>query len=142
MNDCRACDIQYLESQPLGPFLAKNFCTSISPWVVTLEALEPFRQNLATQDPAPLPYLKRANDFTFDIQLEARLQTARMRESQTIMRTNFQNLYWSIAQQLAHHRVNGCKAQPGDLLASGKISGPSGESRGCMLEWTSRGQNP
>src|SRR5437762_1579887 len=106
MNDWSARDIQTWEYQPLGPFLAKNFCTSISPWVVTLEALEPFRKNLSAQDPAPLPYLKRANDFTFDIQLEARLQTARMREPQTITRTNFQNLYWSIAQQLAHHTVN------------------------------------
>ena len=142
MNDWSARDIQTWEYQPLGPFLAKNFCTSISPWVVTLEALEPFRKNLSAQDPAPLPYLKRANDFTFNIQLEARLQTARMREPQTIMRTNFQNLYWSIAQQLAHHTVNGCNLQPGDLLASGTISGPTRESRGCMLELTWRGQNP
>src|SRR5438132_8688527 len=142
MNDWSARDIQTWEYQPLGPFLAKNFCTSISPWVVTLEALEPFRKNVAAQDPAPLPYLKRANDFTFDVQLEARLQTAKMREPQTITRTNFQNLYWSIAQQLAHHTVNGCNLQPGDLLASGTISGATEESRGCMLELTWRGQNP
>jgi len=142
MNDWSARDIQTWEYQPLGPFLAKNFCTSISPWVVTLEALEPFRKNLSAQDPAPLPYLKRANDFTFNIQLEARLQTARMREPQTITRTNFQNLYWSIAQQLAHHTVNGCNLQPGDLLASGTISGPTEESRGCMLELAWRGRNP
>src|SRR6266700_79863 len=142
MNDWSGRDIQTWEYQPLGPFLAKNFCTSISPWVVTLEALEPFRTNLSAQDPAPLPYLKRANDFTFNIQLEARLQTARMREPQTITRTNFQNLYWSIAQQLAHHTVNGCNLQPGNLLASGTISGPTEESRGCMLELTWRGQNP
>src|SRR5256886_4843206 len=142
MNDWSARDIQTWEYQPLGPFLAKNFCTSISPWVVTLEALEPFRKNLSAQDPAPLSYLKRANDFTFDIQLEAHLQTARMRQPQTITRTNFQNLYWSIVQQLAHHTVNGCNLQPGDLLASGTISGPTEESRGCMLELTWRGQNP
>src|SRR5881275_1175448 len=142
MNDWSARDIQTWEYQPLGPFLAKNFCTSISPWVVTLEALEPFRKNLAAQDPAPLPYLKRANDFTFDIHLQARLQTTKMREAQTIARTNFQNLYWSIAQQLAHHTVNGCNLQTGDLLASGTISGPTEESRGCMLELTWRGQNP
>ena len=123
MNDWSARDIQTWEYQPLGPFLAKNFCTSISPWVVTLEALELFRTNLPAQDPAPLPYLRRANDFTFNIQLEARVQTARMREPQTITRTNFQNLYWSIVQQLAHHTVNGCNLQPGDLLASGTISG-------------------
>jgi fumarylacetoacetase len=107
-----------------------------------LEALEPFRKNLPPQDPAPLSYLKRSNDFTFNIQLEACLQTAKMREPQTITRTNFQNLYWSIAQQLAHHTVNGCNLQPGDLLASGTISGPTEESRGCMLELTWRGQNP
>jgi fumarylacetoacetase len=142
MNDWSARDVQTWEYQPLGPFLAKNFCTSISPWVVTLEALEPFRKPLAAQDPAPMSYLKRANDFTFDIQLEARLQTARMREPQTITRSNFQNLYWSIAQQLAHHTVNGCNLQPADLLASGTISGSTEESRGCMLELTWRGQNP
>src|SRR5207302_10157011 len=102
----------------------------------------PFRKNVAAQDPAPLPYLKRANDFTFDVQLEARLQTAKMREPQTITRTNFQNLYWSIAQQLAHHTVNGCNLQPGDLLASGTISGATEESRGCMLELTWRGAKP
>jgi fumarylacetoacetase len=142
MNDWSARDIQTWEYQPLGPFLAKNFCTSISPWVVTLEALEPFRKKLPAQDPAPLSYLNRASDFTFDVQLEARLQTAKMREPQTITRTNFQNLYWSVAQQLAHHVVNGCNLQPGDLLASGTISGPTENSRGCMLELTWRGANP
>jgi fumarylacetoacetase len=142
MNDWSARDIQTWEYQPLGPFLAKNFCTSISPWVVTLEALEPFRKSLPAQDPPPLSYLKRADDFTFDIQLEARLQTAKMTEPQTITRTNFRNLYWSIAQQLAHHTVNGCNLQPGDLLASGTISGPTEDSRGCMLELTWRGTNP
>jgi fumarylacetoacetase len=142
MNDWSARDIQTWEYQPLGPFLAKNFCTSISPWVVTLEALEPFRKSLPAQDPPPLSYLKRADDFTFDIPLEARLQTAKMTGAQTITRTNFRNLYWSIAQQLAHHTVNGCNLQPGDLLASGTISGPTEESRGCMLELTWRGANP
>ncbi|PYL04481.1 MAG: fumarylacetoacetase [Verrucomicrobia bacterium] len=142
MNDWSARDIQTWEYQPLGPFLAKNFCTSISPWVVTLEALEPFRKALPAQDPPPLAYLKHTADFTFDIQLEARLQTAKMAAPQTITRTNFRNLYWSIAQQLAHHTVNGCNLQPGDLLASGTISGPTEESRGCMLELTWRGQNP
>jgi len=142
MNDWSARDIQTWEYQPLGPFLAKNFCTSISPWVVTLEALEPFRTGLSAQDPPPLAYLKRANDFTFDIHLEARLQTAKMTQPQTITRTNFQNLYWSIAQQLAHQTVNGCNLQPGDLLASGTISGPTEDSRGCMLELTWRGANP
>lgn len=142
MNDWSARDVQTWEYQPLGPFLAKNFCTSISPWVVTLEALEPFRKPLPSQDPAPLPYLRAEKDFTYDIQLEAHLQTASMEAPHMITRTNFQNLYWSIAQQLAHHTVNGCNLQPGDLLASGTISGPTEESRGCMLELTWRGTNP
>jgi fumarylacetoacetase len=142
MNDWSARDVQAWEYQPLGPFLAKNFCTSISPWVVTLEALESFRKPLPPQDPEPLPYLRAANDFTYDIQLEARLQTASMDAPHVITRTNFQNLYWSIAQQFAHHTVNGCNLQPGDLLASGTISGPTEDSRGCMLELTWRGANP
>jgi fumarylacetoacetase len=152
MNDWSARDIQAWEYQPLGPFLAKNFCTSISPWVVTLEALEPFRKPLPLQDPEPLPYLsatgrirrgeRTENNFTFDIRLEAALQSSSMDTAHIITRTNFQNLYWSIAQQLAHHTVNGCNLQPGDLLASGTISGPTEESRGCMLELTWRGANP
>src|SRR6201982_404381 len=142
MNDWSARDIQAWEYQPLGPFLAKNFCTSISPWVVTLEALEPFRKPLPPQDPEPLPYLRAKNDFTFDIQLEAQLQTSSMKTPHVITRTNFQNLYWSIAQQLAHHTVNGCNLQPGDLLASGTISGPTEESSGCMLVLTWGGANP
>lgn len=142
MNDWSARDVQAWEYQPLGPFLAKNFCTSISPWVVTLDALEPFRKPLPLQDPAPLPYLSATEQCTYDIQLEARIQTASMTAPHVITRTNFQNLYWSIAQQLAHHTVNGCNLQPGDLLASGTISGPTEESRGCMLELTWRGANP
>src|SRR5213593_3822163 len=142
MNDWSARDIQAWEYQPLGPFLAKNFCTSISPWVVMLEALEPFRKPLARQDPEPLPYLRAKNDFTFDIQLEAKLQTAKMKSPHSITQTNFQNLYWSVSQQLAHHTVGGCNLQPGDLLASGTISGETEESRGCMLELTWRGANP
>jgi fumarylacetoacetase len=142
MNDWSARDIQAWEYQPLGPFLAKNFCTTISPWLVTLEALEPFRKPLPSQDPEALPYLRGRDDFTFDIRLEAHLQTSSMEAPQIITRTNFQNLYWSIAQQLAHHTVNGCNLQPGDLLASGTISGPTEESRGCMLELTWRGANP
>src|SRR6266704_6265014 len=142
MNDWSARDIQAWEYQPLGPFLAKNFSTSISPWVVTLEALEPFRKPLPRQDPEPLPYLRAKNDFTFDIQLEAQLQTSSMKTPHVITRTNFQNLYWSIAQQLAHHTVNGCNLESGDLLASGTISGATEESRGCMLELTWRGANP
>jgi fumarylacetoacetase len=142
MNDWSARDVQAWEYQPLGPFLAKNFSTSISPWVVTLDALEPFRKPLPAQDPEPLPYLRGPGDFTFDIQLEAHLQTKTLPAPHRITRTNFQNLYWSIAQQLAHHTVNGCNLQPGDLLASGTISGATEDSRGCMLELTWRGANP
>jgi fumarylacetoacetase len=142
MNDWSARDIQAWEYQPLGPFLAKNFCTSISAWVVTLEALDPFRKRVPPQDPEPLPYLRAKDDFTFDIRLEAALQSSSMEAPHIITRTNFQNLYWSISQQLAHHTVNGCNLQPGDLLASGTISGPTEESRGCMLELTWRGANP
>jgi len=102
----------------------------------------PFRKPLPLQDPEPLQYLRGKNDFTFDIQLEAQLQTSSMNAPHVITRTNFQNLYWSIAQQLAHHTVNGCNLEPGDLLASGTISGATEESRGCMLELTWRGANP
>ena len=142
MNDWSARDLQTWEYQPLGPFLAKNFSTSISPWVVTMEALEPFRKPLPPQDPAPLQYLRAPDDFTFDLRLEAHLQGAKMATPQMITRSNFQHLYWSMAQQLAHHTVNGCNLQPGDLLASGTISGPTEDSRGCMLELTWRGANP
>ncbi|HEY1770818.1 MAG TPA: fumarylacetoacetase [Chthoniobacterales bacterium] len=142
MNDWSARDIQTWEYQPLGPFLAKNFCTSISPWVVTLDALQPFRKPLPAQEPAPFDYLRAPSDFTFDIQLEVQLQTAKMSAPQTITRSNFQNLYWSISQQLAHHTVGGCNLQPGDLLASGTISGAAEDARGCMLELTWRGANP
>ncbi|MDQ6654212.1 MAG: fumarylacetoacetase [Verrucomicrobiota bacterium] len=142
MNDWSARDVQAWEYQPLGPFLAKNFCTSISPWVVTMDALEPFRKPQPTQDPEPLPYLRAPHDSSYDIQLEARLQTSTMDAAHVITRTNFSHLYWSIAQQLAHHTVGGCNLQPGDLLASGTISGPTEDSRGCMLELTWRGANP
>jgi fumarylacetoacetase len=142
MNDWSARDIQTWEYQPLGPFLAKNFCTSISPWIVTLEALAPFRKPLPAQDPPPMEYLRAKEDFTYDIRLDVTLQTANMSAPQTISRTNFQNLYWSMAQQLAHHTVGGCNLQPGDLLASGTISGPTEDSRGSMLELTWRGANP
>ena len=142
MNDWSARDIQTWEYQPLGPFLAKNFCTSISPWVVTLEALAPFRKQLPAQEPEPFPYLRAPEDFVFDVQLEVALQSEKMSAPQTIARSNMRNLYWSIAQQLAHHTVGGCNLQPGDLLASGTISGPGDDARGSMLELTWRGANP
>ena len=142
VNDWSARDLQAWEYQPLGPFLAKNFCTSLSPWVVTLEALEPFRRPAPAQDPAPLPYLRAANDWTLDLVLEAHLQTPQAAAPERITATNFSHLYWTLAQQLAHHTVNGCPLQPGDLLASGTVSGPTPGSRGCMLELTWRGATP
>ncbi|MBA3960280.1 MAG: fumarylacetoacetase [Chthoniobacterales bacterium] len=142
MNDWSARDIQTWEYQPLGPFLAKNFCTSISPWVVTLDALQPFRRPLPAQEPEPFSYLRAPNDFVIDVKLEVQLQTERMSAPQIISRSNMRNLYWSMAQQLAHHTVGGCNLQPGDLLASGTISGPEESARGSMLELTWRGANP
>jgi fumarylacetoacetase len=142
VNDWSARDIQVWESQPLGPFLAKNFLTSISPWVVPLEALEPFRAPGPAQDPAPLPYLRSPGPASFDIKLEVLLQTRQMTAPARIAASNFRNLYWSMAQQIAHHSVGGCNLRPGDLLASGTISGPERESRGCLLELAWRGAEP
>ncbi len=142
VNDWSARDVQAWEYVPLGPFLAKNFATSVSPWVVPLEALEPFRTAGPVQDPEPLPYLRQTGPHAYDIRLEARLQTARMDRPHTITATNFKYLYWSMAQQLAHHTVNGCNLRPGDLLASGTVSGPTPDSLGCLLELTWRGARP
>jgi 2-keto-4-pentenoate hydratase/2-oxohepta-3-ene-1,7-dioic acid hydratase in catechol pathway len=137
-----ARDIQRWECRPLGPFLAKNLATSISPWVVTLEALEPFRCPGPEQEPQPLPYLRSPGDGAFDIQLEVHLQSYEMAELDVISRSNFRYLYWNMAQQLAHHTITGCNMRPGDLLASGTISGPSPESYGSMLELAWRGTRP
>jgi fumarylacetoacetase len=136
VNDWSARDVQAWEYQPLGPFLAKNFATSISPWVVPLEALEPFRAEGPKQDPEPLPYLRQSGRTTFDIRLEVRLN------GHVVTRSNFRHLYWSLRQQVAHHTVNGCPLRPGDLLASGTISGPTPDSLGCLLELTWRGTRP
>jgi fumarylacetoacetase len=142
VNDWSARDIQKWEYQPLGPFLAKNFGTSVSPWVVTLEALEPFRTAGPKQDPEPLPYLRSTANGAFDIQLEVWLQSSRMEKGQRICRSNTKHLYWNIAQQLAHHTINGCNVRPGDLLASGTISGPTPDSFGSMMELSWRGTKP
>jgi fumarylacetoacetase len=142
VNDWSARDIQKWEYQPLGPFLAKNFATSISPWVVTLDALAPFRVPGAKQDPAPLPYLQSTGDWNFDINLEVWLQSARMETARRICASNSRHLYWNICQQLAHHSVNGCNLRPGDLLASGTISGPTPDSFGSLLELTWKGTKP
>lgn len=132
-NDWSARDIQKWEYQPLGPFLGKNFGSSISPWIVTLQALEPFRTAGPKQNPEVLPYLQYQGDKSFDIQLEVLLQPEGGEESR-VCRSNFRYLYWNMAQQLAHHTVNGCNVRVGDMLASGTISGPTEDSFGSMLE--------
>ena len=142
VNDWSARDLQKWEYVPLGPFLGKNFATSLSPWVVTLDALEPFRRPGPAQDPEPLPYLRTREPWTYDIRLEVQLQSERMDEPVRIAAGNASTLYWSIAQQLAHHTVNGCNLRPGDLLASGTISGSTPDSRGSMLELAWRGSEP
>lgn len=142
VNDWSARDIQKWEYVPLGPFLAKNFATSISPWVVTLEALEPFKTKSGKQIPEPLPYLKSKGDHAFDIKLEVSLKTDKSDDPYIISRSNFKNLYWDITQQLAHHTVTGCNMRTGDLLASGTISGPDKNSYGSLLELTWRGTEP
>ena len=142
LNDWSARDIQAWEYQPLGPFLAKNFATSISPWVVTMDALEPFCISLPGQNPAPLPYLRSDSAKGIDITLEVSLQSARMDAPQIISRSNMKHLYWSIEQMLAHHTVTGCNMRPGDLCGTGTISGPTEDSCGSMLELTWRGERP
>jgi fumarylacetoacetase len=152
VNDWSARDIQTWEYQPLGPFLAKSFATTVSPWVVTLDALEPFRRPAYVRpsgDPAPLPHLTSDRDRQrggFDITLEVLIQSARMLESEIepmlVSRGEFSSMYWTLAQMVAHHASNGCNLRPGDLLASGTVSGPTPESRGCLLERTWRGSQP
>ena len=141
VNDWSARDIQAYEYAPLGPFLGKNFLTSVSPWVVTPEALEPFIMEMPEQDISPLEYLRLLKRTTFNIQLEASIQTA-LGHTEVISTTNFKHQYWSLDQQIAHHTVNGCKMQTGDLLATGTLSGPTQESAGCLLEITKNGANP
>jgi fumarylacetoacetase len=153
VNDWSARDIQTWEYQPLGPFLAKNFATTVSPWLVTIDALAPFRAPAAERaatDPAPLPYLADANDQgqgQFAIELSVWLTTAQMRaeahEPFRVSEASFaSSLYWTFAQLVTHHTSNGCNLRPGDLLASGTVSGASAESRGCLLERTWRGSEP
>jgi len=142
LNDWSARDIQAWEYQPLGPFLAKNFATSISPWVVTMDALAPFCVNAPKQDPAPLPYLKTDSANGLDLNLEVTLQSANMDVPQTISRSNMKYLYWSMEQMLAHHTVTGCNMRTGDLCGTGTISGPTEDSYGSMLELTWRGEKP
>ena len=142
VNDWSARDIQKWEYQPLGPFGSKNFATTVSPWVVTLEALEPFRCAPPVQEPAPLPYLRGSDDFTYDVQLEVLFRPAQSAEAAVISRSNFRQLYWTMSQQLTHHTVTGCNLRPGDLLASGTISAPDAGGYGSLLELTWRGTKP
>ena len=140
-NDWSARDIQRWEYVPLGPFLAKNFCSSVSPWVVTLEALEPFRVPAKPQNPCVLSYLQEHNRQNFDIQLEVTLKPQNT-EGGKICSTNFKNMYWTVAQQIAHHTVNGCNLNVDDVLASGTISGNEPNSFGSLLELTWGGKKP
>jgi fumarylacetoacetase len=138
MNDWSARDLQQWEYIPLGPFNSKTFATSISPWVVTMDALEPFRVDGPVQDPAPVSYLETQGPQAYDIRLEAALAPAG-KSATTITRTNFKTMYWSIAQQLAHHTVSGCNTRVGDLMGSGTISGETADSYGSLLEITRNG---
>lgn len=140
-NDLSARDIQSWEYVPLGPFLAKNFGSVVAPWIVTLEALEPFRVNGPVQEPEVLPYLKSAERRNYDVQLEVVIRPENGSEN-VICRSNYKHMYWNMDQQLAHHTVNGCNINVGDLYASGTISGSEPGSFGSMLELTWRGANP
>lgn len=142
VNDWSARDIQRWEYQPLGPFLSKSFATTISDWVVTLDALEPWAVDGPKQDPEPLPYLRCTQPWHYDIHLEVSIQSARMTQPQVVTRTNYRHMYWNMAQQLAHATVNGTHVSEGDLYASGTISGPDPDSLGCMLELTWKGERP
>ena len=140
-NDWSARDIQKWEYVPLGPFLAKNFASSISPWIVTLDALAPFRVAGPEQDPLPLPYLQQKGANSYDIHLEVAI-TPDNGTATTVTRSNFKYLYWTMAQQLTHHTVNGCKINSGDMMGSGTISGNSPDSYGSMLELAWQGTQP
>jgi fumarylacetoacetase len=142
LNDWSARDIQQWEYVPLGPFQAKAFATSISPWIVTREALEPFRVRGPAQDPQPLEYLRQAQPNNFDMQLDVALRAGSMNEGQRISRTNFKYMYWSSVQQLVHHASSGCAMNVGDLLGSGTISGPEKDQRGSLLEISWNGTEP
>lgn len=140
-NDWSARDIQKWEYVPLGPFLAKNFASSISSWIVTMDALEPFRVDSPKQDPEPFPYLRQKGQHSFDINLEVAIAPEGEEET-TVTKSNFKYMYWTMVQQLAHHTVNGCKVNSGDMMGSGTISGPTPDSYGSMLELSWQGTNP
>lgn len=151
LNDWSARDVQAWEYQPLGPFLSKNFATSISPWIVTLEALAPYRTAFTrpAEDPQPLPYLSsdtNSQQGALDVQLTVAIQTEKMRTegqpAEQITQTSYRHAYWTMAQLIAHHTVNGCDLQPGDLLGTGTLSGPTMAEAGALLEITEGGKKP
>ena len=142
LNDWSARDIQQWEYVPLGPFQAKAFATSIGPWVVTREALEPFRLHGPKQEPEPLAYLKQTRPNNYDLELGVSLRAHGMNEAKSICRTNFRHMYWSSVQQLVHHASSGCAMNVGDLLGSGTISGPDKDQRGSLLEISWNGTEP
>lgn len=142
LNDWSARDIQQWEYVPLGPFQAKAFATSISPWIVTSEALEPFRLHGPEQKPTPLPYLQQMRPNNFDLELDVGLRTSQMNAPANICRTNFKYMYWSSVQQLVHHASSGCAMNVGDLLGSGTVSGPEKHQRGSLLEISWNGTEP
>jgi fumarylacetoacetase len=149
LDDWSARDIQAWEYQPLGPFLSKSFATTVSPWIVTMDALAPFRgepRPRETGDPEPLPHLRNPGASGVGVVVEARLQTSAMREQgiepALLGQANALDLYWTFAQMIAHHTSNGCNLRPGDLLGSGTLSGPAPGSLGCLLEITRRGREP
>ncbi|KAL3111556.1 hypothetical protein niasHT_016717 [Heterodera trifolii] len=141
MNDWSARDIQKWEYVPLGPFLGKSFATTISPWVVTMEALRPFVVDNPSQNPSPFAHLNHCDPYSFNIDLTVEIKPAGSDRSVPICRTNFRHLYWTLKQQLAHHTSNGCNVRPGDLLGSGTLSGPTPDSFGCLLELSWKGTN-
>ena len=140
-NDWSARDIQKWEYVPLGPFLAKNFASSISPWIVTMDALQPFRVESPKQEPQPLPYLQLEGKHSYDINLQVAILPENAIET-VVSNSNFKYMYWTMAQQLAHHTSNGCRVNSGDMMGSGTISGPTEDSFGSMLELTWGGKNP
>ena len=140
-NDWSARDIQRWEYVPLGPFLGKSFASSISPWIVTLDALEPFKVDSPKQNPEPLEYLRSSGKKSYDISLEVAIKPPNSKET-VVCRSNFKNMYWNMSQQLAHHTVNGCPVNSGDMMGSGTISGSKKDSYGSMLELTWKGENP
>ena len=142
VNDWSARDIQRWEYQPLGPFLAKNFATSVSPWLITMEALAPFHAVASPHDVPILPYLQEGGEGAFDITVEAWLRTRTMPEAIRLSHAHFRDMYWTLGQMVAHHTSNGCPIRPADLIASGTISGPEKDNRGCLLEMTWKGTEP